>query len=602
MKALIISTFLLFNTLSTFAADEYAEQKKACLESESKTWSTSKNRCMFKKEYRDSLKNYRSCTDKLTKEERDNCLLDLVKDVTGDTDFDDFDDNTVMVLNSLTAIVSSLNWFMLKKGFSSCTSLKLSSVCAVASIGADFYLKSEGKDATEDIKNDFLSKVKDEENYETQVLAYQAQIDQLNSIGDFYKMKANGHMISGACYLATVAVALSEGLTGMQCLQKNEEGSDENTAVDADAEVDPEAYSKFAEANGSWAAWTATPYGVAAINTVNFGWHMYLRGLSNQESDKAKFLSKRLDVAKNQFVDGMSSMCPKGHEDKENLICYCYEDGKKKSNRTNSKACKDLWAAKDRQLYVETKDKERGSIAKKRVGCVNINGKFDPKCECRKFKDPNGKNACKRADFSTVSLGGFSNHVNVRDLEEKLSLASQGVGTPNGLTTSEDVLNAVGRELEKQVISKLKAKDKNGNEVPMNKKGFDALKESLIKKNTAAANQLAKMSGQSQSLKEMTKEALASIDSKSPLGKRKGLVMEGGKGMGLKKKKKKDNYDVSFNMGGSNGSTVQSFKQNYMDKSYDTKDADINNRKDVSIFKILTNRYNKSGYKRLFDD
>jgi hypothetical protein len=607
MKELIISTFLLLTSLSTFAADEFADQKAECNKNKAKIWSATKSRCILKTDFRDSLKNYRSCTDKETKAQRDECLLGLVTEVTGDTSFDDFDDTTVMILNSLTAIVSSLNWFMIKKGTSACTSLKMSAICGGASIAADFYLRSKGEEATEGIKSDFLEKAKDQNNYETQVIAYQAQIDQMKSISDFYDMKANGHMISGACYLATVVVALSEATYGnMQCLLEEPEAeadSDKKGVADKakKPDIDPDAYSKFAEANGGWAQWTATPYMIAAINTINFGWHMYLNGLSKEEADKADFLSKRLDIAKNQFVDGMASYCPKGHEDKSNPMCYCYENGKKKSNRTNSQTCKSLWDARDRQLYVDSKDKERGAIAKTRVGCVNINGKFDPKCECRKFKDQQGNNACRRASFTTVGLGGFGNHVNVKDLEEKLSLVSQGVGTPEGLITDKDVLTAVGDKLKKQVISKLKTKDKDGNDKPMGLKDFDKLKESILKNNSAAANALAKKQGYDKSLKQMTKEAIDSINKKSPLAvKSKGLVMQGGKGIGLKKKKKKE--DLSFNLSNGGGSTVQSFKQDYMDKTYNTKDADINSRKDVSIFKILSNRYNKSGYKRLFDD
>ena len=39
-----------------------------------------------------------------------------------------------------------------------------------------------------------------------------------------------------------------------------------------------------------------------------------------------------------------------------------------------------------------------------------------------------------------------------------------------------------------------------------------------------------------------------------------------------------------------------------MDKNYKYKEDDIYKNKAVSLWKIITNRYNASGYLRLFDD
>ena len=39
-----------------------------------------------------------------------------------------------------------------------------------------------------------------------------------------------------------------------------------------------------------------------------------------------------------------------------------------------------------------------------------------------------------------------------------------------------------------------------------------------------------------------------------------------------------------------------------MDKNYEYKKEDIYKNKAVSLWKIITNRYNASGYLRLFDD
>ena len=619
MKIFIISTLLIFNSLSILGADEFVVAKTECRLNKAKTWSTSKNRCLLKQDYKDSLKNYRSCTGKATKELRDECLYNLVSEVTGDQSFDDYNSVTEMLLNSMTLIVSAINWGMLAKGkkFTACTSLKMSTICGGAAVVKDFYINYKGKEATANIRSDFLIKVKEKDEYETQIIAFQAQIDQLKSISDFYKQKATAHMIVGTCYMATVAVAIYEGGQGLQCLEETpEEPTAEETEAATKAKTasgkantinsvkSPDSgtlFTLFGEGSSGFTKWTGTPWMLAALNTMNFGWQMFLMKSSNEEADKANLLADRLDIAKNQFVDGMTALCPKGHEDKSDLMCYCYEGGKKKSNRTNSQACIALWDARDRQLFVSSKDKVRGALAKERVGCVDLNGKFDPNCKCRKFKDKKGKNACRVSNFSSIKLGGFSNLVNVKALDESLSNISNGSGNPGPFSISEDKLTAIGDALKKQVISKLKSKDKDGNDKPMTGKEFKALEDNLLSKSRAAIAGGASPSPFGKGLKKASSDAMKNIEKHTAAGKRKGLVMEGGKGIGLKKKKKK-NTDVSFNMNGGNGSTVQNFSQEYMKKSYNTKDADINSRKDVSIFKILSNRYNKSGYKRLFDD
>jgi hypothetical protein len=668
MKTLIVSTFLLLLSVHSYAGDEFAAQKEACKEDVSRTWSTTMNKCIQKSQWVDNLKNYRSCTDKPTKEERDDCLYKLTKEVTGDTDFDDFNSTSEIVMNALTGIVSAINWGMLDSKYSACTSLKMSSICGGAAVAKDFYINYKGKEATEDIKDDFLDKVKDKESYETQVIAYQAQIDQMKSISGFYKQKATAHMVIGTCYMATVAVALYEAVqtADKSCLSQTSDGKgNELTSKEGDGalkdgeigklETDqikanelandapqealggksarqfnkdatkhnneireglkegkfqelqtlkPESlFSLFGESNGAWQQWTGTPGMLAVFNTMNFSWQMYLMKKSNEEADKADFIAKRVDIAKNQFVDGMSQYCPGGHDDKSNLLCYCYEMGKKKSNRTNSRACQDLWASKDRQLFVRSSDKERGSQAKERVGCVNVNGQFDPNCQCRKFKDQQGNNACRKASFSTIGLGGFNEAINVAELQKSLDNISAGVGDPGPLNVSNDTLSAVGDALKRKAISNIKTKDENGKPKPMTLKEFDKLQNSFVEKGKKelAAGKSPTLFGKS--LATSSKKAMDDIKKKSPIGKRdKGLQMEGGKGILAKKKKKKDEV-VSFNLDSGGNSTVQNFGgSNYMDKTYNTGNADINNRKDVSIFKILTNRYNKSGYRRLFEE
>ncbi|WP_127716134.1 hypothetical protein [Halobacteriovorax sp. HLS] len=612
MKALIFSIFIAISIFSTHA-DEFEDKKIACREDAARTWSLQLNRCILKTEFKDSLKNYRSCTNLETKELRDDCMFKLAKEVSGDASLDDFDDNNELILNSLSFLLSGVNmWYVgTSKKYTSCTSLKLSSLCGAAAVVKNFVIRSKGRKATNSIKDDFLSRAKDQENFDTQVIAYQAQIDQLNNIAKFYEMKEKAHKITAACYMATVAVAVTEATYGqMSCVDQTHDGEGE----ELDKETMGSGQKGFdgfmknfdgAAASipyvGAMMKFTSTPWGIAAINTVNFGYQIKLADVSGEEADKAKLLAEKIDVAKNQFVDGMGQYCPKGHDDKSDLTCYCYEDGKKKSNRTNSAKCKALWNSNDRQLYAKSRDKQRGSPVKERIGCIKVNGQFDPNCECRKFKDQQGNNACRKANFSTVNLGGFDKMLDIKKLEEDMNNITSGIDAPGKLNLSSNQLTAIGDAVKKQVISKLKVTDKNGKQRPMTLEDFKKVEGNLSKQAQSIAASGGPKSDIGSPLAEAEK-SLQEIIAKSP-NKVDGLVMEGGKGMGKKKKKKSDDFNVSFNMDNSGGSNVQTFKGgDYMDKTYNTGDADINNKKEESIFRILTNRYNKSGYRRLFKD
>ena len=625
MKNFILSTLLILLSIHHVTAGEFTALREKCREDASKTWSSTRNRCVQKSEWASDLKNYRNCTDKPTKEERDECLYGLMKEVTGDLDFDDFNTASEAAMNAITAVVSAANlWMMRSSKYTPCTSLQMSAVCGGAAVAKDLYINYKGKKATEDIHKDFLERVKDQESYDTQVIAYQAQIDQLKSISGFYDQKATGHMIVGTCYLATVAVALYDAIqpASQSCLSQTSDGEGtELNEVEKDVDLKKgdkgfaemekieggetliEIFSQEDGATGTFRQFTASRHALAVFNTLNFGWQMYLMNKSKEEANKANFMAKRLDIAKNQFVDGMSHYCPGGHENKDDLICYCYELGQKKSNRTNSKACQELWASKDRQLFVNSSDKQRLSEAKEKIGCVNVNGKFDPNCECRKFKDQKGNNACRKANFSTVGLGGFNKAINVAKLQDSLDKMNSGESSPGALNVSPKTLNAVGDTLKRKALANLKTKNKDGKLTPMSLSEFDKLGDSFVSRAENAINAGKDLSPFGKALSSTSKDAMKEISKKSPIGKRaKGLQMEGGNGIAAKKKKKNDDV-VSFNMDSGGNSSVQNFKEtNYMDRKYNTGNADINNKKDVSIFKILTNRYNKSGYRRLFEE
>jgi hypothetical protein len=80
----------------------------------------------------------------------------------------------------------------------------------------------------------------------------------------------------------------------------------------------------------------------------------------------------------------------------------------------------------------------------------------------------------------------------------------------------------------------------------------------------------------------------------------KKLQMTDGKGKA--KEAKKDGPDFNFDLGGAPGADKGDEIGGFMDKKYNYKDNDIVNNEGASIFQVITNRYNQSGYTRLFEE
>ena len=579
-------------------ADDFQEQKDACSEDSSRKWDKKLNRCMTTQSTKDKLGNYKNCTLLEKKSERDKCMRDLVIAVSGNVKLDDnvWDD---AVMNVISTGISATNLFYRTKGKSPCISLQIASGCGMAAVAKDIYVYTQAKKVIKGNLEDFQEKVKDEDDYDTQILAYETQIKELNSISDFYSDKAKLHNLVAACYTASAAATyFDEVKLTVTCVDIGaedaapEDQTDLAVGGDASSVVKPEALDK------GFFYYVSTPAGVGVLSLLNTTWNLIKADKLRGQAKKANLLAKRAEVAKDQFITAMGSFCPKGHEDKGDLMCYCYEDGEKKSNRTNSDSCQALWAKNDRNLFAESKDKTMASAKDtNKTGCLTQVGKFDPKCQCRKFKDAQGNNACKKANFSSIKLAGLGQAIDISQLESDLNNVYSGISAKTGFDLTPAQSSALNGKVRDQILKNVKIKDKNGVRTATNK-DLAAANEALLSRVTKHLEANPSKPGQiGKDLQAIQQEVEAVIEKKTAASETSKLKMTGGKGASLKGKKKKQ---FALNLGSSSGN-VESYPE-YMKKTYKTKNADVVTNKDVSIFKVLSNRYYKSGFKRLFDD
>ncbi|ATH07893.1 hypothetical protein BIY24_08005 [Halobacteriovorax marinus] len=619
-------------------ADEFDTKREACRKDSSKTWDDNLNRCMTTKRSKKGLEEYRNCTLYEKKEDRDRCMFNLVKKVSGDAELEDTNWDSLLIDTISTGIsISNLN-FVGEGEMSPCLSLKMGATCGGLAILKTLYIMYEAKKETKDNLKEFEDKAADKENYDAQVLAYDSQIKQLKSLSKFYDKKQKLNKLIAACYTATAAYAAYEAVgasipscvTGAGQADQADQANQANQADQAADTQDPvqESSSDTADTaaapekvyeqtqlqtlvskipalgayvkkfGGSMMEFLATPAGVATLALTNAGWNLIKANKLQEQGEKADLLAKRSEVARDQFVTSMEKYCPNGHEDKNNLMCYCYENGEKKANRTNSDSCKALWAKNERNLFAASSDKTRksGSDTTK-VGCLTLNGKFDPSCQCRKFKDTQGNNACKKTNFSTVQLAGLGQVMDVKQLETDLNNISSGLTSATGFDMTPEQTQALGGKVRDQILRQIPFEDKKGVR-PGTPEDLAAVQKNLLSGITRqlAANPVS-ADNFDRELNKIQEEMSEKFSEKSAQSEVKKLKLTGGKGA-AKKNNKKQNF--ALNLGGSS-SNVEQYPE-YMNKKYKTKNADVVTNKDVSIFQVLSNRYYKSGFKRLFDE
>ncbi|WP_417335097.1 hypothetical protein [Halobacteriovorax marinus] len=579
-------------------ADEFDTQREACSKDRSKRWDSKLNRCMTTKKAKRGLDRHRNCTLYERKEDRDTCMFNLVKEVSGDAELDDTNWDSLLI-DSISFGITVSNLGFSKNKSSPCLSVKIGATCGALSILKTFYVMSEAKKETKDNLDEFLKKAKDKDNYESQIHAYDSQIKQLKTLAKYYNKKKKLNQLIAGCYLGTAAMAIYEATVPTPPIASCEAvAEDDPGIVSAAQEAAGGLWSSIVGGLGSTYSFLSKPMGVASLATINIGWNLVKAQKLGEKGEDADLLAKRSEVIRDQFITSMEKYCPNGHDDKSNLMCYCYENGKKKSNRSNSDSCKALWAQNDRNLFVESSDKTRATgDATTKVGCLTLNGKFDPSCQCKKFKDTQGNNACKKTSFSRVQLAGLGQAVDIERLEKDLNDISSGITGAEGFDMTPAQAQALQTKVREGLIKKITVEDKNGlrqatpNDLAAMEKG---LLSNIVKQVAKSPTALDPMDRE---LAKIQGEVAEEIKAKSSAQEVKKLKLTGGKGVATKNAKKQN---FALNLNGSSGNVEQ--YPEYMNKKYKTKNADVVTNKDVSIFQVLSNRYYKSGFKRLFDE
>ncbi|MEE3079592.1 MAG: hypothetical protein VX341_09680 [Bdellovibrionota bacterium] len=340
--------------------------------------------------------------------------------------------------------------------------------------------------------------------------------------------------------------------------------------------------------------------GISALAAANS------RKLANAAGDQAKQAGENVEKIqdlKKKFIASIADYCPDGREDMSNPSCFCYlSDGEKNPNRTNSQICQAEWN-KYQNLYVETKDDPSNFNIEDTSGCMYVDGKFDQQCNCKKVKNSKGQNACMKVQLpkqSVSALGGINTSPAIGDINKTLEGYSDvGVLNP-GIEKLSAVANSKRDKILNAVTKKLGKKGPKNPRDLANKitkavvKSHGGKLPNILKTNSALAGNATRGKG----LSPNVQKALANLNASAGLSAASG----GSRKKGLNAVKDKNDWlDFGDEASAAGGQILEFADNSHMNKKYKYDDSIIED-KGASIWKVISNRYNTSGLRRLFAD
>lgn len=316
---------------------------------------------------------------------------------------------------------------------------------------------------------------------------------------------------------------------------------------------------------------------------------MFMHAKKQAKISKAR--AQYLRDRKDEFNDatGAISCTSNDRNNVNNLKCYCYtSSGQRNSQRANSQACIALFTG--RNISGENNYLNGSGIANQKV-CMTNSG-VDENCACRT------NNSCLSAvptNFSGINPGSLGLISSSTSPLNQLTSGQIAAASVNGDASVGNALKLLdqAKKMQKKIPALAGAK---GDKLARDMAG------SLIASSAgASAPQLSSPSSgnpfslsPSQAAASLEKE-LKDADTGIAAVKGGGYVPQPG-GAG-----KADDFGLEFGMTQTQLAADQT-KLSDMNKGLDFGQNDINNSSDTNLFEVLSNRYQRSGMRRLFDE
>lgn len=328
-----------------------------------------------------------------------------------------------------------------------------------------------------------------------------------------------------------------------------------------------------------------------AFATVMSGMSAYMGSYAGKQAKASSLRANRLREMKQDFTAGaiaVNSCKSTDRNDPSKPNCYCYTaDNKRNPSRNNSSICQNLWAGVN--LKPGTYSTNPASKVK---SCIDAQGASDTTCKCK------ASNTCLKVSVNKVKGLGTNT----------LSMLSKGVEPINKLadgTASAADLDATGMANLAAKTSKLAnemAKDKSIADLVKDKdKAVLELTKDLQAASSSLANSLPSTKGSTFSMPGNAGEAALMLNKDIEKSEEEPRSLGGSDTVAGPNGSVNEVLDFGLNQDNLNAGDEGQLAE-VMKEDFDYGSNDVNQGANGSIFEVISNRYQRSAMKRLFDE
>lgn len=331
------------------------------------------------------------------------------------------------------------------------------------------------------------------------------------------------------------------------------------------------------------------PVGRAALAGLLAGWAMIMRGHAASQQSASKKRAELLRKMKEEFASAGGAVYACASEDRNDPgkpTCYCYTaDNQRNPNRTSSTICQNLWTGKNLSATdYNTLAKTSGKV------CINSQNQADATCSCRT------NNSCMKVKvngISGINPGSMSMLSSSLDPLNKIANGSVDAADIDeaSLENQAAKLNAAKNALDKSkgLEDFAKKKDKEALEIQnaLNSAGAGLNPNSILGSSGSGMP-----SNPGQAALALEKEL---DEAQAPTVGDKGTIGGGGDAAPM-------NENLEFGLNQDQLAAQESQVAEVMKENLDFGGNDINPGSTTNLFEVLSNRYQRSGMRRLFDE
>lgn len=334
----------------------------------------------------------------------------------------------------------------------------------------------------------------------------------------------------------------------------------------------------------------ASPIGRAAFSGIMTVWTGIMASHAGKQAEASTKRAELLRKMKGDFASASGAIyaCKsESRNDPAQPTCYCYTaDNQRNTNRGNSSICQKLWSGRD------LKSGNYFASTASAKTCINSQKQADSACACK-----TSKGGCMKVNLSNmkgVSPGTFS-------------MLSQSLDPVNSIADgSLDAANVNSAALSNQAarMTDLAKKMEESKGLAKSKKALDKEKADILTKlNSASAGMPSgSMLGSSGSSSMPSNPGEAASMLEKELDNQSDITKVGG-GEGLAAPQSDSSGEqLEFGLTSDQQATQDAQIAEVMKENLDYGQSDINQGSTTNIFDVLSNRYQRSGMRRLFDE